>query len=131
MLDQMRVRWLDLISAERDRRIALGCSIDFGGGMTFTADTRNDTDFRNINGLVTYAVTEQAAGRGAEATIPFRDAANVTHILTPDQVVALGRAVSQRVALIYATSWGIKDAVAGAPDQAALDAIDISQGWLE
>lgn len=130
-LDEIRLARRVAVNAERDRRIALGCPVDFGGALTFRVDTRNEADFRNINRLVTYAVTEQAAGRGAEASILFRDAANATHTLTPDQVVALGRAVSQRVAAIYVASWGIKDAVAGAPDQAALDALDISQGWPE
>src|SRR5690606_33674627 len=42
------------------------------------------------------------------AVIPFRDAENVSHMLTADQVIALVDAGKQRVQAIYSASWVIK-----------------------
>src|SRR5690606_41721676 len=40
--------------------------------------------------------------------ITFRDAENVSHLLTADQVIALVDAGKERVQAIYSASWAIK-----------------------
>jgi hypothetical protein len=41
--------------------------------------------------------------------IPFRDAENVMHTLTPAQLLEVARRGKEIAAAIYATSWTMKD----------------------
>ncbi|SNS21261.1 protein of unknown function, partial [Tistlia consotensis] len=107
----------------RDRRIAKGFVFDFGGGDLAKVDTRDADDRASLDCL--YAKALRLDGQGvADAVIPFRDGANTTRQLTPQQTIALGDAALDHVAAQYEWSWPLKDAVrvAGAT-QAAIDAI--------
>ena len=115
------------IDRRRDAAIAAGVAFAFpdGAGMI---DTRNEVDFRNIQGVASAGVILQAQG-DTTTTIAFRDAANVTHALHAADAVALGLAVQGRVAAVYAVAWGHKDAVAALAEREAVLAYDIETGW--
>ncbi|MCO5153389.1 MULTISPECIES: DUF4376 domain-containing protein [unclassified Shinella] len=113
------------INAERDRRIA--------AGKTFTVTGYGDValqgriqDQVNLQARLIAAQTAKALGV-TDPLLVIRDANNVNHMLTPDQVIEL---VSDGTAWIEATmqvSWDMKDGVApfenGAPyDYAANEA---------
>jgi hypothetical protein len=97
----------DQIDAERDRRIALGVTVTMNSGATIPVQTRDSRDFRNINGLSTTALVLKVQG-DKSTTITFRDANNVDHTLTLDQVIEMGLKVSKKMQALYAKSWSLK-----------------------
>lgn len=94
------------VDVERDRRIALGASVT-AGGATFPVQTRDDVDFRNINGLVSKGIVLTLQG-DSTTTVTFRDAANTDHQLAATDLISMGSQVAARVEAIYAASWVIK-----------------------
>jgi hypothetical protein len=94
------------VDAERDRRIALGVAVTLADSSSFTVQTRDERDFRNVAGLSTAALAYKALGQSP--TIVFRDAANVNHNLTPDLVIEMGLKVAAATESIYARSWALK-----------------------
>jgi hypothetical protein len=94
------------VSAERDRRIALGASVTIGS-VTFTVQTRNETDFRNLNGLVSKGILLLMQS-DVTTTTTFRDADNVDRVLNAQGLVSMGSQVAAHVDAIYKSSWVIK-----------------------
>lgn len=94
------------VSSERDRRIALGSTITISDNRTFTVQTRNETDFRNLNGLVSKAIVMTMMGDSG--TLVFRDADNTDQTLTAAQMIEVGSLVAAKVDAIYKASWTIK-----------------------
>ncbi len=94
------------VDMERDRRVALGTVVTLSDAQTFTVQTRNADDFRNISGLATSALALKAAGQNP--VIQFRDADNINRDLTTDLTIELGLQVAAFVQTIYAKSWAVK-----------------------
>lgn len=94
------------INTERDRRIALGAEVTVGD-VTFSVQTRDDKDFRNINGLATKGVVLSMQG-DAETTVSFRDADNEERLLNGEGLISMADQVAQHVSAIYAASWALK-----------------------
>lgn len=117
----------DAVDAERARREAAGCPVEFPDGAG-VIQTRDATDFRNVTGQATAAIILQSQGV-TSPVLSFRDAGNVDHAMTPAQMIGVAMAVQSWVADLYVKSRAIKAQIDAAPDQAALDAIDITQGW--
>lgn len=113
-----------LVDAERKRREALGCVVQFPDGLG-TVQTRDPDDYRNINGMVTAALVLSAQGV-TDPVLPFRDAEDSTHMLTPTEMIAVGMAVQQRVGALYGASWAIKQFIE--ESQNPLE-INIGLGW--
>lgn len=95
------------IDRERERRIALGVTVSLSTGKSFTVQTRDERDWRNVNGLGTAGLALQVAGDTTTLT-PFRDAANVEQQLTPAELVEMGLKVMQHAKAIYTASWALK-----------------------
>lgn len=117
------------VDDERDRRESLGCPYQFPNGLG-VVQTRDLTDYRNINGLTTGAIVLQAQGI-TSAVMSFTDAANVVHVMTPSQTIQMGMAVLQRTQALHSAGYAIKLQVESAADMVALNAIDIAAGWPE
>ncbi|KFC73187.1 hypothetical protein FG93_01931 [Bosea sp. LC85] len=109
----------DLVNAERDRRIARGAVVSVGG-QTFTIDTRDERDFRNIQGRVTAA--QLALGQDPSVMFRFRDASDVTRELSATQIIEMGMQALTHVEAHYAASWSIKD-MATPPVDVSADAL--------
>jgi hypothetical protein len=63
-----------------------------------------------INMLALGATAQELIGAGVTAAVvPFRDASNTMHDLTPEQVAELVRKAKEAASAIYATSWDMKD----------------------
>lgn len=69
------------------------------------------------------------AGQGTVVGAKFRTKANVNFDLTYDEGYGVILAMSAWGALVVARAWDLSDQVRDAPDAAALDAIDITDGW--
>ncbi len=127
-LESMKAAKRLAINTQRDSRIFAGLSYLFPDGLTGTVDTREQSDFDNLQALTTFAQVLQAGGETADV-ITFVDAQDQAHSLTPTQMIELGIAVTQRVAAIYAASWPMKSDVRAAATIAQVEAIDIKSGW--
>lgn len=89
------------INAERDRRIVAGSVIN---GIAVPGDQATQV---NLLALKDTARDLKAADVTAPA-LPFRDAANVEHALTPDQMISLVDAGKLYVQQVYSASWALK-----------------------
>lgn len=90
-----------------------------------TIQTRDAIDLINVNGRVTAALVLQAQGV-TDPVLEFRDAENVTHAMTPIQMIEMGMAASQFVSATYAAKWA-HDTAVSAWDGAI--EYDIAAGW--
>lgn len=116
------------INVMRDERVFAGMSYAFPDGLMGTVDTREQSDFDNLQALTTLAQVLQAEGETGQV-ITFVDAEDQAHSLTPSQMIDLGVTVTQQIANIYAVSWPMKASVKTAATIAEVNAVDISKGW--
>ena len=134
-IEELKVAWVavlieqkyDAIDVLRDKKIAAGVPYTFPDGITGTIQTRDDRDFRNINGLASTAM----ALSGQAVTLPFRDEEDRSHSLTLEQAISLGVAVTNRVSEIYTAAWSHKDALSALTTAEAIEAYDLTAGWPE
>lgn len=70
-----------------------------------------------------------AAGQGAVEGAVIRPLSNVNHTLTYADAHALLFDMFAWAQAVYVHCWSIKDAIAAAEDDAALDLIDMGAGW--
>lgn len=113
------------IDDERDTRRHPG---DVDTGLGWPVDLRNATDESNINGKVALALCIKAASTAE--TITFMGADNQAHVLSADDMIAVGRACDEWISAVYVASWTIKALLAD--EDATLDdlkAIDPKAGW--
>lgn len=96
----------DQVNAERDRRIALGYTAMTTTGKTMPVDTRNDVDFRNLNGLGSAALARVVAG--STDTFDFTGADNVTRTLTPQEMMEVSMQALAHVDAHYAAARALK-----------------------
>jgi hypothetical protein len=96
-------------------------------GIIQTRDQTQYPDVMNITGETTAALI--LSGQGVtSAVIEFRDQQNATHLMTPNQVIAMGIAVSSFISSTYAAKWTIQAAI-NALTQQTISTFDITQGW--
>ena len=95
-----------------------------------TIQTRDATlyrDIANINGEASAALILEGQGVTA-AVLDFRDEQNVTHVMTPAQMIAMGLAVSSFINATYLAKWALKEQISNlTPD--TIDTFDITKGW--
>ena len=108
----------DDVNAERARRILEGRAFDIPGYGLVAVEGR-DEDVRNLGALGTAALAQIGAANGT-GLMQFRDADNVIHDLTWEQMFALWAASTEYVSALYAASWALKDD--GIPSDFADDA---------
>jgi hypothetical protein len=113
------------IKVERERRQQAGLSYLFPDGATGTIQTRDEQDLLNINGQVTAALVLSAQGYTAPM-LAFRDSENVTHAMTPAQMIAMGMAASQFVSATYAAKWAHDEAI---KQWDGIAAYNVATGW--
>lgn len=87
-----------------------GTSYLFPDGITGGIQLRDQQDIANVNGRVTAALILQAQGI-TDPILGFRDEHNVTHQMTPAQIIAMGMAVSQYIDATYAAKWQHDEAI--------------------
>lgn len=96
----------DEVTRYAEQLIEQGTNVTVSGGTApiYARGTLKDT--RNLQGLVTSAQLRITASD--TTTIDFRDGNNVTHTLSPAQVVEMWEASAAFVQAVYAASWSIK-----------------------
>jgi len=118
---------VEVVNAERDRRLTGGFRYDFGGTIGPTVLQTRDADDK-VNWLVSKGIYRDlvAAGQGAQMAARFRSADNVTFLVSVADGLAALVAMETWGAAVLARSWALKDALADGADPAGLD---ITQGW--
>jgi hypothetical protein len=119
------------IDAERDRRVAQGKQHAFPDGLTGTVQLRNERDTGNVNAVATSGTALVIAG-DTQARVAFRDAEDVSHLLSGEEAVAFGLAVMAWVSAHYAAAWAHKDTIRLLAESADLDELadyDLQSGW--
>jgi hypothetical protein len=114
------------VNAVREKKIAAGIPYEFPDGKG-TIQTRDLTDARNIQTSIVSALILQAAGETGPVMV-FRDVENVSHKMTPAQVLAMGLYVAQYGQGIYTASWTIKDKASTLTAKEVKD-FDIEKEW--
>jgi hypothetical protein len=127
LLADKRAALHDAVALQRQTVQEGGCAYRFPDGLEGTIQTRTALDLGNITGQTLAAVILQAQGVTA-AALGFRDEQNVTHAMTPAQMLDMGMASSSFVSMTYTAKW---------QHDAAIDAwhgdtpYDIFTGWPE
>ena len=109
-IEQKKAQLKQSVNQERDRRwpSTVNCDLAGDGSRIIPADARNDTDLRNIQAVTT---TAQVVAGTPDAVLKFRDANDVTHNLSPEEVIALGLIVQAHVQSFYEKAWALKDSI--------------------
>lgn len=117
------------VNAKRDAILADGYHHPFGGTIgTRILDQRGPEDTSNWIALKLMAQDMNSDGQG-DTLLPIRDANNATFQAKASVIEGAMGDMGKWRAGILGRSWALKDAIAAAADQAALDAIDIDTGW--
>lgn len=106
------------INAERDRRINAGVTVSVTGYGDIPVQGREED---RINTLALKDTARDLIAAGiTNPIVPFRDADNVLHVLTPAQTAELADKGKTAAAAIYQVAWAMKDGTApfeaGIPD---------------
>ena len=105
-----KVQYRKRINQIRDQYIGRGLSYDFSDGTTGTIQLRDLKDMSNIQALSTNGLILQVV-EDTTTEIPFRDAENVQHMLTGDELVDMGVKAVQFAQSYYIVAWNHKDAI--------------------
>lgn len=123
-IEQKKTQLKQSVNQERDRRWpgTVNCDLAGDGSLIIPADARNDTDLRNIQAVTTAA---QVISGTPDAVLKFRDATDVTHNLSPEEVITLGMIVQAHVQSFYEKAWALKDSI-NSMTSAELDQLDVT-----
>lgn len=128
-LDQRKADRAAAVNRKRDALLSGGYTHDFGAAGVHVLQTRDADD--RINWLTSQAAYQAAvaSGLGGELGAEFRTAGNQRITLTFLEGLNVLLAMAAWGKAVFGRSWDLKDAIAAAADDAALDAIDIEAGW--
>ena len=123
-IEQKKTQLKQSVNRERDRRWpgTVNCDLAGDGSLVIPADARNDTDLRNIQAVTT---TAQVVAGTPDAVLKFRDADDITHNLSPEEVITLGLIVQAHVQSFYEKAWTLKDSI-DSMTSVELDQLDVT-----
>jgi len=131
-IDHKKAAKRDAVSALLDAKLTAGYPYDFGAPHGVKALQTRDIHDRT-NWLVSQAsyAAAVAGEAGAVMGANFRTEDNFNIVLSYADGLNVLLNMAAWGALHYARSWELKDAIAAAADDAALEAIDIESEWPE
>ena len=97
----------DQVTAHAEHLIERGVVVNLTGITEPVYVQGRDKDTRNVQGLVTGAQLRLGAGDTTTLT-DFRDGNNVTHQMTPMQVIEMWQKSAGYITAVYQASWAIK-----------------------
>ncbi len=120
------------IAAKRIDVQNAGMRTVFPDGTTGTVQTRHTVDITNIISLAVCAMTMNGNGQDNQL-LSFRDEENVTHNLTPLQMLVMAMQAMAFVSSTYEKKWSLEQqfdvlADSGASEE-VLKAFNIDEGW--
>ena len=96
------------IAAQREDVQSAGLSYEFPDGKIGTIQTRDEGDTVNILGQALIAMSMMTDDDGESPTLPFRDAENVTHDLTPQQMLLLATTTLNYISSVRQKKWELE-----------------------
>ena len=99
----------EAVNDYREVIVARGGSVDVGGGKTLSLDLRDERDFRNLH--VLYSRAETAKREGETRQLRLRDSDNLEHLVSVDEMLALGKAIYESIDNVYRASWLVKERI--------------------
>ncbi|MDQ4421476.1 hypothetical protein OOT33_13695 [Sphingobium sp. DEHP117] len=130
-LDDLKASKCSLIDQRRDAVFAAGFAPTIGalGTANEILQVRDAEDRTNwLTSQAAYAAAV-SAGQGAVLGAEFRTLTNNTYTISYSEGFAVLMEMAAWGQAIMRNSWDLKDSVATAADQAAIDVIDIEVGW--
>lgn len=100
-------REIDLHKAIQESQ---GVPITFPDGRKDVVQMRNERDALNLNALFSRALFLKSTGV-TSPVICLRCEENITYHLTPDQVIQIGKRVSEFSEALYVKAWTLKDSL--------------------
>jgi hypothetical protein len=100
----------EAVAAKRQAVQETGCTYTFPEGLRGTIQTRDDRDLANITGQTMAAMILQARAV-TSPVLSFRDEQNVTHMMTPSQMIDMGMASSAFISASYTAKWVHDEAI--------------------
>lgn len=94
--------------SERDRRIAAGCEVTVSGLSEPISITGRPADRDNLSGLGLVALAR--LGAADTTAIRFRDAADMTHTVTPAQMMEIVTGGAEFIEACHEVVWSWADA---------------------
>lgn len=127
VLEAEKVAACARIESTRQHLEQTAVHINWPDGARSLIQTRDDRDWRNINGVASRGLARLTQGSTDEDW--FRDADNVDHVLTPTQALDLGYQASAAVSAIAKAAQAGKDAVRVAGSFDAIAAAEAAVAW--
>lgn len=115
----------ELVNFNRDLALSSPPEVNINQQDTIQVQTRSHLDLINIMGVVISAMILNGQGVTSNV-IQFRDANDVTRILTPTETMTMGLNVQAYVGHVYSESWRIKNLLEAAQTKEELEAIDLT-----
>lgn len=105
-LNQANRELKNAINVERERRIAVGCTIivDGAGNIPIRGTPEDMRNLTNLGQIANISIISKN-----DMSITFRDNDNVMHVLTPTQMSQLWQKAVQYVSMVYQSSWILKE----------------------
>lgn len=129
-LEQMKSALREAVAAQWAQHAARGVAYAFPDGSSDVIQTRTLLDTTNVTGMVVAAQELKAQGV-TDAVLGFRGESNVTHPLTPQQMIDMGMAVQGATVATYGAKWAHDAAIDALTTVEAARAYDVTTGWPE
>lgn len=127
-LESVKARLHDQIVQIHARVASSGVRYEFPDGETDVIQTRSVVDTMNVTGMVVAA--QELKSQGEErAVLGFRGESNVTHQLTPQQMIDMGMAVQGATLAVYLAKWEHDAAIDALETIESANAYDVTAGW--
>lgn len=118
------------VTLKRDALIGGGVALDFGEPYGVKVlQTATEYDRMNWLTILTSAQVFAGMGQGELPMNPIRTLDNVMIPVSVNQSIALMLTMQSKLGAVWKYAADLKDEIAAAEDDAALDAIDIETGW--
>ena len=108
------------IETKRQDLERAGVTISWPDSTKSTIQTRDDRDWRNINGVASRGLARIT--QADTTTDWFRDADNIDHVLTPTQALDMGQQAAAAISKLAKVAQATKDAI-NAPTVTTADQI--------
>lgn len=127
-LDMLKARLHADVVSQWEKQVARGVAYTFPDGLADVIQTRDTQDTLNVNGMVTAALILQSQGV-ADPVLAFRGESNITHPLTPAQMIQMGMAVQGATLATYGAKWTHDAAIDALTTIEQAQAYDVTAGW--
>ncbi|MDK2124502.1 DUF4376 domain-containing protein [Parachitinimonas caeni] len=126
-LDQLKRAAKALVDTRRAVEEIRNFLFPFPDGQLGTIEIDEPRHRENLSAQV--QVAQALLAIGGTQQLPWRDGENVTHHLTPRQMIDVGLAWASRKTGTYENAWRLKGLIDAATTKETLHDLDLNSGW--